>query len=118
VNIFQNPKWEQEYEWKHKYAIEINKRFEILKNMDDEDIIDNDINEKWKGIKTLIEENKQQLIEKDESKETLKNIWCDVECKFAIEEMKKTREKWLIKGRRENERQEYQKKRSSENNQE
>jgi len=30
--------------------------------------------------------------------------------------MKKAREKWLIKGRREKEGQEYQKKRSSENN--
>ena len=29
VNIFQNPKWKQEY------AIEINKRFEILENLDD-----------------------------------------------------------------------------------
>jgi hypothetical protein len=30
----------------------------------------------------------------------LKNEWYDEECKFAIEEMKKAREKWLIKGRR------------------
>jgi len=41
VNIFQNPKWKQEY------AIEINNKFEILKNLDNEDNIDNDINEEW-----------------------------------------------------------------------
>ena len=41
VNIFQNSKWEQEY------AIEINNRFEILENMEDEDNSDNNINEKW-----------------------------------------------------------------------
>jgi len=35
----------------------------------------------------------------------------DEECKFAIEEMKKAREKWLIKGRREKEEQEYHHKR-------
>ena len=35
VNIFQNPKWKQEY------AIEINNRFEKLENLDDEDSIDN-----------------------------------------------------------------------------
>ena len=65
VNIFQNSKWEQEY------AIEINNRFEILENVEDEDN-DNNINEKWENIKTLIKETKQQLIEKDESTETLK----------------------------------------------
>jgi len=32
--------------------------------------------------------DKQQLIEKEESKETLKNRWYDEECKIAIEEMK------------------------------
>jgi hypothetical protein len=35
----------------------------------------------------------------DEGTETFKNKWYDEECKFAIEEMKKAREKWLIKGR-------------------
>lgn len=40
-----------------------------------------------------------QLIEKDESTQTLKNKWYDEECKFGIEEMKKAREEWLIKGR-------------------
>ena len=54
VNIFQNPKWKQEY------AIEINK-FEILENLDNEDSIDNNINEKWENIKTIIKETKQQL---------------------------------------------------------
>jgi len=34
-------------------------------------------------------------------------MWYDEECKTAIEEMKKAREKWLIKGRSENEEQEY-----------
>ena len=55
-----------------------------------------------KNIKTTIKETKQQLIEKDEGTETFKNKWYDEECKFAIEEMKKAREKWLIKekGRR------------------
>jgi len=92
VSIFQNPKWKQEY------AIEINNRFEILENLDDEDSIDNDINEKWENIKTRMKETKQQLIEKDESTETLKNKLYSEECKLAIEEMK-AREKWLIKGR-------------------
>jgi len=65
VNIFKNSKWKQEY------AIELN-RFEILENMEDEDNIDNNINEKWENIQTIIKETKQQLIEKDESTETLK----------------------------------------------
>ena len=58
VNIFQNPKWKQEY------AIEINNRFEILANMEDEDDTDKPIDEKWESIKTIIKETKQQLIEK------------------------------------------------------
>ena len=80
-----------------EYAIEItsNNRFEILENMDD-DNSDNNINKKWKNIKTIIKEIKQQLIEKNESTETLKNE----ECKIAIEEMKKAREEWLMQGRR------------------
>jgi len=40
VNIFQNSNWKQEY------AIELNNRFKILENMEDEDNIDNNINEK------------------------------------------------------------------------
>ena len=40
---------------------------------DDEDNIDNNINEKWENIKRIIKATKQQVIEKDESKETLKN---------------------------------------------
>jgi len=79
--------------------------------LDDEDSIDNDINEKWENIKTRIKETKQQLIEKDEGTDTFKNKWYDEECKFAIEEVKKAREKWLIKGRREKEEQEYYHKR-------
>ena len=55
VNIFQNPKQEQEY------SVEINNRFEILENME-EDNSDNNINEKWENIKTIIKETKQQLI--------------------------------------------------------
>ena len=58
VNIFQNSKWKQEY------AIEINK-FQILENMEDEDNIDNNINEKWDNIKTIIKETKQQPKEID-----------------------------------------------------
>ena len=79
--------------------------------MDDEDSIDNNSNEKWENIKTIIKETKRQLTEKDEGTETFKNKWCDEECKFAIEEMKKAREKWLIKERREKEEQEYHHKR-------
>jgi len=88
VNIFQNPKWKQEY------AIEINNRFEILANLDNEDSTDNSINEKWENIKTIIKETKQQLIEKDEGTETFKNKWYD-ECKCAIKQMNRAREKWL-----------------------
>jgi hypothetical protein len=40
VNIFQNPKWKQ------KYATEINNRFDILANMDDDDDTDRTIDEK------------------------------------------------------------------------
>jgi hypothetical protein len=45
VNIFQNPKWKQEY------AREINNKFEILENLDNEDSIDNDSNGIWENIK-------------------------------------------------------------------
>jgi len=69
MNIFQISKWKQEY------AIELNNRFEILENMKDEDNIDNNINGKWENIKTIIKETKQQLVEKDESIETLKTWW-------------------------------------------
>ena len=62
------------------------------------------------SCKYLIKETKQQLIEKDGSTEPVRNKWYDEECKIAIEEMKKAREKWLITGRRENE-QEYHHKR-------
>jgi len=87
-----------------------------LENIEDEDNIDNNINKKWENIKKVIMETKQQLTEKDESTETLKNRWYNEECKIAIEEMKKAREKWLIRGRKENEEQEYHhKKRSTKN---
>jgi len=59
-------------------------------------VLTNSINEKWENIKTIIKETKQQLIEKDEGTETFKNKWYADECKFAIEEMKNAREKWLI----------------------
>jgi len=78
--------------------------------MEDEDNIDKNINDKWEN-KTIIKETKQQLIGKDESTDTLKNRWYNEKCKTAIEEMKKAREKWLIKGRRETEKQEYHHKR-------
>jgi hypothetical protein len=81
-----------------------------LENLDNEYSIDNNINEKWENIKT-IKEAKQQLIEKDEGTETFSNKWYNEECKFAIGEMKKAREKWLKKGRRETEEQEYHHKR-------
>ena len=77
--------------------------------------MDNNINEKWKNIKTIIKETKQQLIEKNEGTETFKNKWYEEECKFAIEEIKKAREQWLIKGRREKEEQEYYLKRKEAN---
>ena len=54
VNIFQNPKWKQEY------AIEINNRFEILKNVDLEDNIDYNIDGKFESIETIMKETKQQ----------------------------------------------------------
>ena len=66
LNIFQNPKWKQEY------AIEINNKFEILENLEDEDSIENNINEKWKNIETTIKETKQQLIERMKVQKHLK----------------------------------------------
>ena len=51
VNIFQNSKQEQEY------TVEINNRFEILENMEDEDNSDNNINEKWENIKIIRKQN-------------------------------------------------------------
>jgi len=69
--FFLNPKWKQEY------AVEINNKFEILENLDNEDCIDNNINEKWGNIKTIIKETKQQLVEKDEGTEGFKNKWYD-----------------------------------------
>jgi hypothetical protein len=45
--------------------------------------------------RTRIKETNQRLIEK-EGRETVKNKWYDEECKCAIVEMKKAREKWLI----------------------
>jgi len=66
VNNFQNSKWKKEY------AIELNNMLKILENMEDKDNIDNNINEKWENIKTIIKETIQQLTEKDESTETLK----------------------------------------------
>ena len=44
-----------------------------MENLDDEESIDNNINEKWENIKTIIKETKQQFIEKDEGKETFTN---------------------------------------------
>ena len=105
MNILQNSKWKQEY------AIELDNRFEILENMEDNDNFQGNINGKWENIKAINKETKQQLIEKDESIETSKNRWYIKECNIAIEEMKKAREKWLIKGSRENEEQQYHQKR-------
>jgi hypothetical protein len=61
MNILQNSKWTQEY------AIELNNRLKILENMEDDDNIDNNINEKCENIKIIIKEAKQQRIEKNES---------------------------------------------------
>jgi hypothetical protein len=94
-------------DWKQEYAIEIHNRFEMLTNMEDEADADKTIYGKWGNIKTIIKETKQKIIEKDGSVEILRNQWYDEECKTAIEEMKRARERWLIKGRRENEEQEY-----------
>jgi hypothetical protein len=55
MNIFQNP------EWKKEYATEINNKFEIFENLDDEDSMDNNINEKWKNIKTIMKELNSSL---------------------------------------------------------
>ena len=52
MSILQHSKWKQEY------AIELNNKFEILENMEDEDNIDNNINEKWENIKTIIKRTK------------------------------------------------------------
>ena len=54
------------------YATEINNNFEILKNLDAEDSIDNDINGKRENIKTRMKETKQQLIEKNKGTEIFK----------------------------------------------
>ena len=105
VNIFQNSKWKQ------ACVTELNNRFKIPENMEYEDNIENNINEKWENIKTIIKETKQQLTGKDKSTETLNNRWYNEEYKIAIDETKNTREKWLIKGKGENEEQEYQHKR-------
>jgi len=43
-----------------------------LENIEDEDNIANNFNGKWENIKTIIKEKKEQLVEKDESTETLK----------------------------------------------
>jgi len=55
------------------YYRELKNKFKILENMEDEDNMQNNINEKWENIKTIIKETKQQLIEKDEILETFKN---------------------------------------------
>ena len=82
----------------------------MMENMEDEDHIDNNINKKLENIKTN-QGNKTTANRKGWNRETLKNRWYDEECKIAIEEIKKTREKWLRRGRRENEEQEYHHKR-------
>jgi hypothetical protein len=64
----------------------------------------------------MVKETKQQLTETDGSTDTLRNKWYDEECKIAMEKMNKAREKWLIKGRRENEEQQYHHTRSTQYN--
>jgi len=45
VNIFQNPKWKQEY------AIEINNKFEMLENLDNKDSMDTILMKNGKTLK-------------------------------------------------------------------
>ena len=52
VSMFQNSKREQEY------AIEINNRIESLENIKDEDNSNNNINDNWENIKSIIKETK------------------------------------------------------------
>ena len=99
-----------------EYAVEINNWFEILENTEDEDNSDNSINEKWESIKAIIKDTKKQLTEKDESTGIFQNRRFDEECKIAIKEMKKPREKWQQNGRGENEEQEYIHKRKEAHN--
>jgi len=40
--------------WKQEFTIELNNKFKLLENMEDEDNMDNNINEKWENIKTVI----------------------------------------------------------------
>jgi hypothetical protein len=54
VSIFQNLKWKQEY------AIQLNNRFKILENMEDEGNVHNKKKEKWENIKIIVKETKQQ----------------------------------------------------------
>jgi hypothetical protein len=65
--------------------------------MNDEGDTDRTIDEKWESIKTIIKDTNQQLIENDGNTETLRNKWYDEKRIIAIEELKKAREKWLIK---------------------
>ena len=46
--------------------------FKILENIKDEDNTENNINEKWENIKTIIKETKKQLVEEGKHIETLK----------------------------------------------
>jgi hypothetical protein len=105
VNMLQIP------DWKKDYAIEIYNRFEILTNVEEEGDADKIIDGKWEYIKTIIKETKQKIMEKDGGAKRLRNQLYDEECKTAIDEITRAREKWLIKGRRENEEQEYHHKR-------
>ena len=57
--------------------------------MDDEDSIDNNMNEKWENIKTIIKETKQQLIEEEEGTETFKNKSGILICNRRNEESKR-----------------------------
>ena len=45
INIFQNPKWKQEY------AIEINNKFEMLENLDNKDSMDTILMKNGKTLK-------------------------------------------------------------------
>jgi len=71
-----------------------------------------------KNRKTLKQQSRKlnSSLQKRMKVQRFKDKWYNEECKFAIEEMKKAREKWLIKGRMKKEEQEYHHKRKKAHN--
>jgi hypothetical protein len=64
-----------------------------LTSIEDEGDAGKTVNGKWENIKRIIKETKQKIIEKDGGAEILRNQRYDEECKTAIEEMKRARER-------------------------